>query len=158
MLMGVRRETLENGKVLRELIRMFLEEGDQHLTAAFWCLRDSFVFVPGQIVMSDKNIENAMSSKEGTTLTAQEDIMFAPDLYNADGHLLLPVFSSIDQMPEEFAVTHSTMQRHFFDAMRMALRRTEVEGIVIDVFTQPFAVPKKDFDTIGNMPTNIEDD
>ena len=56
--MGVTRETLENGNVLKALILQFLNERtEQHLFAVLNCLRDSFVWIPGHIQMNEADMQ-----------------------------------------------------------------------------------------------------
>ena len=54
--MGVKRETLESGKVLEVLIERFDKENtEKTLFPVLGCLRDSFVWIPGTLMMSKED-------------------------------------------------------------------------------------------------------
>jgi hypothetical protein len=57
--MGVKRETLESGKVLEVLIERFTKDNtEKTLFPVLGCLRDSFVWIPGTIIMSREDEED----------------------------------------------------------------------------------------------------
>ena len=65
-------KTLENGNVLRMLVEQFDNAPTkQHYIAVLRCLRDSFIWIPGNIKISDAD-ENALkNAKAGDTFTPQ---------------------------------------------------------------------------------------
>ncbi len=151
---------LEDGKVLRLLVTQFIEKPcEQYYIPVLHCLRDSFVVIPGNFQISDVDLKTILNAKKGDTFTSQEQMKFVPDILRSGDEFFLPVFSSADQMGE-YGKNFSIMKRHFFEAMRYALGKEKVCGIVLDAFTQPFVVRKEVFDFLGNLPTRLkyEDD
>ena len=87
------------------------------------------------------------------------DIRLAPDTLQGGDLLFLPVFSNCEQMDADGYGKHfSKVEKHFFEAMSMAMAREDVYGIVLDAFTQPFVVPKDAFDFIGKLPSELDEE
>lgn len=156
--MGVKREVLENGNVLRALIVRFLnEESRENLIPVLSCLRDSFVWIPGHLIMSDEDMEKFANGKEGDIISNSSDMKFEPDILQNGEAKFFPVFSSVEEMGE-YGNGFSKMQRHFFEAMSYTMGKEETVGIVVNAFSTPFIVPKEWFDIIGEIPTNIDEE
>ncbi len=156
--MGVTRETLENGNVLKALILQFLNDRtEQHLFAVLNCLRDSFVWIPGHIQMNEADMQKFMNCKVGDTITNEFDMKFEPDILQNGEDKFYPVFSSSEEMGE-YGNNFSKIQKHFFEAMSYAMGKEETVGIVVNAFSTPFVVPKDWFETIGSLPSKIEEE
>ena len=155
--MGITQETLKNGKVLRALVHQFLaEQNQQNLLAILKCLRDSYVWIPCNVNISEADTEQFLNAQVGDTVTSAEDIRFTPDILQNGDLFYFPVFSNCDQMGTDYVNHFSKIEKHFFEAMSLANARENVEGIVLDAFTQPFIVKKDLFDIIGKLPSSLE--
>jgi hypothetical protein len=144
--MGIRKEDLADGKVLRVLVAQFREKKtEETLTAALHCLRDSTVLVPGAIFMTDKG-------KNDKDAKMRFDVYF---LTNIEGKFL-PVFSDGDQIDAEHRDQFTTVEKEFMDVMDIVLTDKDVTGIVLDPFTHPLVVPADLFPVIKKMPSNLE--
>ena len=156
--MGVKRETLKSGRVLKSLIEQFENDRTkQKLISVLHCLRDSFVWIPGTLQMSNADAEKFQNSQVGDTVTPDEDMKFEPDILQNGEYKFYPVFSSIEEMGE-YGNNFSKVEKHFFEAMSYANAKKETIGIVVNAFSMPFVVPKEWFDIIGSFPTNIDED
>ena len=128
---------------------------EQHYIAVLLCLWDSFIWIPGNIKISDANENFLKNAKEGDTFTPQQDMRFVPDILQNGDEFFLPVFSNAEQIGE--SRNHfSKIEKHFFDAMRLALARENVCGIVLDPFTAPYVANKEDLDFIGELPSMLK--
>lgn len=155
--MGITQETLKNGKVLRALVHQFLaEQNQQNLLAILKYLRDSYVWIPCKVNISEADTEQFQNAQVGDTVTSAEDIRFTPDILQNGDLFYFPVFSNCDQMGTDYGNHFSKIEKHFFEAMSLANARENVEGIVLDAFTQPFIVKKDLFDIIGKLPISLE--
>lgn len=147
---------LENGDILRQLVEQLKNKPcEKHYVAVLRCLRDSFIWIPGNIRISEMDTAEILRKKVGDTFSPQQDMKFVPDFLQNGNEFFLPVFSNQEQMGE-YGDHCSKLERHFFDAMRLALGREEVSGIVLDPFTSPCVVLKGDFDFIGNLPSMLK--
>ncbi|MBO5306972.1 MAG: SseB family protein [Lentisphaeria bacterium] len=147
---------LENGDILRQLVEQLKNKPcEKHYVAVLRCLRDSFIWIPGDIRISEMDTAEILRKKVGDTFSPQQDMKFVPDFLQNGDEFFLPVFSNQEQMGE-YGDHCSKLERHFFDAMRLALGREEVSGIVLDPFTSPCVVLKGDFDFIGNLPSMLK--
>ena len=156
--MGVKRETLESGKVLEVLIERFIKDRtEQNLFPILGCLRDSFVWIPGTMVMSEADAEKFKNAHKGDTITSDFDMKFEPDILQNGDEKFYPVFSSCEAMGE-YGNGFSKIQKHFFEAMSYAMGKEETVGIVVNAFSTPFVVPKEWFEGISQIPSNIEDE
>ena len=69
--MGVKRETLENGNVLKALILRYLnDQKEENLFPVLGCLRDSFVWIPGRMIMSEMDLQKFANAQKGDTVSA----------------------------------------------------------------------------------------
>ena len=149
-------ETLENGRVLQMLVEQLENTPcEEHYVAVLRCLRDSIVWIPGEIQISTEDAETICRKKAGDSFSPQQDMKFIPGLLKNGEEFFLPVFSNMEVMGE-YGRSFSKIQRHFFDAMRLALGQEDVSGIVLDPFTSPCVVLKGDFDFIGNLPSLLK--
>lgn len=149
---------LENGDVLRQLVEQLKNKPcEKHYVAVLRCLRDSFIWIPGDIRISEADQEEILRKKEGDTFSPQQDMKFVPATLRNDDGFYLPVFSNQEQMGE-YGDHFSKLERHFFDAMRLALGREDICGILLDPFTSPCVVMKEDFDFVGNLPSLLKRD
>ena len=155
---GVDPKTLAGGKILRYLVAQFNNERSQrHLMAVLGCLRDSFIWIPGTMKLSEADVEMVKNLKEDETFSFSKGAEFVPDiLWNGDD-LFFPVFSNTEQMGE-YGKHFSQVEKHFFVAMREAMKREDVCGIVLDAFTTPFVVLKDFFEIIEKLPSMLKND
>ena len=110
---------------------------------------------PSNIKISDSNENFLKNAKERDTFTPQQDMRFVPDILQNGDEFFLPVFSNAEQMGES-GNHFSKIEKHFFDAMRLALARENVCEIVLDPFTAPYVARKEDFDFIGELPSMLK--
>ena len=156
--MGIKREALKGGGVLRALVAQFYaDRTEQNLFAMLQCLRDSYVWIPYLVKIGDADIEKFRHAKEGETVTLDAEARLVPDILKNGDSLFFPVFSGLDQMGE-YGSHFSKMEKHFFEAMAMAMAHEEVVGIVLDAFTRPYVLEKGFFDIVGKLPTNVDDE
>jgi len=156
--MSIKRETLKNGMVLKALIERFgNDRTKQNLIPVLHCLRDSFVWIPGTMRVSDTDAEKFLNSHAGDTVTTSDVMRFEPDILINGEDKFYPVFSSIEEMGE-YGNSFSKIEKTFFEAMLNANGRPETIGIVVNAFSTPFVVPKEWFDIVGSFPTNIVED
>ena len=150
--MGVKRETLEGGNVLRALVAQFNNDRtEQNLFALLCCLRDSFIWIPCNAVISNEDAEQFLNAQKGDVIQSMNDIKMEPELF-------FPIFSNCEQMGEDYGGRFSKVEKHTFEAMNMAMARENVVGLVLDAFTQPFVIKKDLFEIIGKLPTNIDEE
>ncbi len=155
---GVKRETLKSGRVLKALIEQFENDRNElSLISVLHCLRDSYVWVPGTMQVSNIDVEKFLSSKEGDLVSTDDDMKFEPDILQNGEDKFYPVFSSIEEMGK-YGNNFSKVEMHFFDAMSYAMGKKETVGIVVNAFSMPFVVSKELFEFIGQMPTNIDEE
>ena len=99
--MGVKRETLNNGRVLKILIEEFANDRTKdNLIPVLHCLRDSFVWIPGTMRLSNDDAEKFINSRAGDTITTNNVMKFEPDILQNGEDKFYPVFSSIEEMGE----------------------------------------------------------
>lgn len=155
--MGVTHETLANGNVLRFLVDRFnKDQTDVNFVSVLRCLRDSFIWIPCSLELSDEDAEKFSNVSVGDVVQSSGDIKLIPDTLKNGDYLFFPVFSNCEQMGEDYGKTFSKIEKHFFEAMSMAMVREDICGIVLDAFTQPFVISKDAFEFIGNLPSEIE--
>ena len=131
-------------------------------------LRDSWIWVPCNAIMSDADYEawtkiimeaqekGDLNSLIGLEVSNQDDIRMVPDILQNGDAFYFPVFTSEEEMGE-YGDNFSKLEKHFLEAANLARNNEkDVAGIVINAFTEPFVIPKEMFDIIAGMDSSIE--
>lgn len=152
------QEDLEGGELLRKAIESFNENRTQEgLMDILFLLRDSYVWIPCNIVMSNKDEEMFKNSKKGDVVSLQGDMRMIPDILKNGEDLFFPVFSNSEAMGE-YGEDFSKIEKHFLEALVLANNNdADVKGIVVDAFTNPFVLEKGLFDLFdGKIKSRLE--
>ncbi len=126
-------EDLSDGKMLKEAIETFNADKNKiKFFVVLEMLRDSNVFVP--------------YTKKGV------------DILSSNHKYYFPVFSSLVEM-WEYGEGISKISMPFLDAIKKAIKADKnVEGIVVNAFTDSVVIPKSLFDMIQGLESRVEND
>ena len=161
-------ELLEGGSFLKRAIEICNRNRTQlNLIKLARILRDSFVWIPCNAVLSDADYEafskvvmdaqekGDLDSLVGTTMTSHDNIRLIPDILQNGDKFFFPVFSSAAEMGE-YGDRFSKIEKHFLEAVNLARNNEkDLTGIVINAFSEPFVIPKELFEIIENMESSI---
>lgn len=162
------KEDLEDGTVLKGAVADFLKDkNDDTFRFVLTILRSSKVLVPCEVELSDdaKAILDQLE-KDGKSLDSlsgelkerfEAGLSFVPAVLVNDGHKFFPVFSSREEMGDQFQ-EGSAMNTPFLHALELAANGDEIEGIVLNAFTQGFVVEKDLFDTLAKLQPIVDED
>ncbi|MBR2133012.1 MAG: SseB family protein [Oscillospiraceae bacterium] len=162
--MDIKRDLLANGKVLRAFVSRFEKDrNEQNFLNVLVCLRDSYVWIPyhaekKQQEKSSKKKIWFFRRKKQETEKSGDDVRLVPDTLTSGGVLVMPVFSSEDQMGDVYKGRAKTVRVHFLEAMAIAMVHKEIEALVLDAFTRPFMLEKDLFPVVKGLPTQMEDE
>lgn len=139
-------EDLEDGTMLEAAIHTFNEERTtEHLMDIMAILRDSYVWVPCNAVMSDED-QSRLTAKDlkiGEEFTTHDQIRMVPDILQSGDEFFFPVFSNIEAMGE-YGNGFSKVQKHFLEALVLAKNNEkDLAGIVINAFSEPYILDKE---------------
>lgn len=162
-------ELLEGGAFLKRATEICNRNRTQlNLIKLAKILRDSWVWVPCNAIMSDADYEafekmvlaakdgEGLDSLVGQNFVAHDETRMVPDILQNGDDFFFPVFTSDTEMGE-YGEQFSKMERHFMEAMILARNNEKnVKGIVINAFSEPFVVPREMFDIIAGMDSSIE--
>ncbi len=165
----VTQELLEGGEFLKRVIGICNRNHTQlNLLKLLKILRDSWIWVPCNAIMSDADYEAwskiVMEAQEkgdldsliGLEVSNQDNIRMVPDILQNGDAFYFPVFTSEEEMGE-YGDNFSKLEKHFLEAANLARNNEkDVAGIVINAFSEPFVVPKEMFDIIAGMDSSIE--
>ena len=143
---------LEDGKLLRKLIKLYEEDQNTiNYTSVLICLRDSNVWVCG-------NAELAGDSPADGNIETVGGYTFTPEiLQSEDGCLLLPVFSSLDEISQEFRDIYSVIEKPFVEILDMAKQNDAIFAIAVDPFSKPFVIASEMFGFALSIDSSLED-
>ena len=149
-------ETLENGRVLQMLVEQLENTPcEEHYVAVLRCLRDSLVWIPGEIRISQLDARTICQKKAGDSFSPQQDMKFIPGLLK----MVKNFFCLFFQIWKLWGNT-ADLSVKFNDISLMPCvwlwGQEDVSGIVLDPFTSPCVVLKGDFDFIGNLPSLLK--
>ncbi|MBR2895712.1 MAG: SseB family protein [Oscillospiraceae bacterium] len=162
--MDIKRELLANGKVLRAFVSRFEKDrNEQNFLNVLVCLRDSYVWIPyhAEAKPQEKRGKKKrwfFGKKNQDELKSGDDVRLVPDTLPSGGVLVMPVFSSEDQMGDVYKGRTKTVRVHFLEAMAIAMVHKTIEGIVLDAFTRPFMLEKDLFPVVKGLPSQMEDE
>ncbi len=154
---GQDRKDDEEGILLKDTVRAFRSEPTfQRFRDVLDQLEKSFVWIPCTAVFGslDQEAWNSLvreagddpDSLAGKEITSKEEIRLVPDILKSGEKLFFPVFSGISEMGE-YGERFSKVQKPFPEAVRMAAAGgTELDGIVLNAFTEPFVLDREAFD------------
>lgn len=159
-------ELLEDGSFLKKAIEICNRNRTKlNLIKLARILRNSFVWIPCNAIMSDADYEalakmvdetkDDPESLKGKTITSKEAVRLVPDILQNDDDYFFPVFSTAEEMGE-YGDHFSKVQKHFLEAANLARNNEKkVKGIVINAFSEPFVVPMEMFDVIAEIEASI---
>ena len=163
-------EDLEDGTMLKEAISAFENErNEDHFFNILELLRDSYVWVPCNAIMSDadqermkKLLDSAKSEEDiqkiiGETFTTQDDVRLVPDILQNGEEYFFPAFTSAEEMGE-YGNGFSKVEKHMLEVINLARNNEkDLSGIVINAFSTPFVLEKTIFDMVENMKSRIKE-
>ncbi len=166
---SITEEILEDGSFLKRIIEICNRNRTQlNLIKLAKVLRDSYVWIPCNMIMSDEDYDNwskvvldaadqgNVESIIGQEFTAHDNIRMVPDTLQNGDNFFFPVFTSDEEMGE-YGEQFSKIQSHFLEAIKLARNNEKnVCGIVINAFTESFVIPVEIFDFITEMDSSIE--
>jgi hypothetical protein len=166
----IKAEDLENGSMLEAAVTAFNnEQTEPHLIDILELLRDSFVWIPCNAVMSEEdqkhwdeiaeklnNDPNADPTELiGKEYTSKGPTRMIPDILQNGDLYFFPVFSTVEAMGE-YGENFSKVQKHMLEAISLARKNEkDLAGIVLNAFTEPFVLDAKIWDIVENMKSKI---
>lgn len=156
-------EDLEDGTMLEAAIHAFHDErSEEHFLDILEILRDSYVWIPCNAVISEADQERFMAmlaEKEdgiiGEEFVTQDNIRMIPDILQNGDAFFFPVFSNAEAMGE-YGEAFSKVQKNFLEAITLASNNEkELAGIVVNAFSEPFVLEKGLWDIVQKMKSRI---
>lgn len=163
----ITEEDLEDGSMLEAAVHRFNEERNEpNFLDLLEILRDSYVWVPCNAVMSDadqKRMEELIESLDGDfeklagmEFVAKDETRLIPDILQNGDAFFFPIFSTEEAMGE-YGDGFSKVQKHILEVIPLA-RNNEKDpvGIVLNAFSEPFVLDKEIWDIVENMKSRIQ--
>lgn len=159
-------EDLEDGSMLKEAVALFNQErNEQNFISVLELLRDSYVWIPCNAIVSDADQEflksiidkadDNLESLVGMTFSNQENIRMVPDILQNGDNYFFPIFSSTEEMGE-YGQNFSKIQKHVLEAIALARNNEKkVSGIVLNAFSDPFVLDAEIFDMVEDMKSQL---
>lgn len=149
-------ELLEDGSYLKRAVEICNRNRTElNMIKLLRILKESFVWIPCQAIMSDADDEALMKivkdaqekgdleSIVGTELSNQDQIRMIPDILQNGDSFFFPVFTTAEEMGE-YGNQFSKIQRPFLEAVHLAENNEKkIAGIVINAFSEPFVIDKE---------------
>ena len=103
-----------------------------------------------------KNNADDLNSLIGQTITNSDEVGLVPDILKNGDKFFFPVFSSAEEMGE-YGKNFSKIQKHILEVIPLARsNERNVEGIVLNAFSEPFVLNAEIFDLVEKMKSRIE--
>lgn len=167
----ITREDLEDGSMLEAAVHKFNEERNEaNFVELMEILRDSYVWVPCNAVMSETDQKRLRELVENLNLNGNseelKDVEFVskdktrliPDILQNGDAFFFPIFSTAEAMGE-YGNDFSKVQKHILEVIPLARNNEkELVGIVLNAFSEPFVLDRKIWDIVENMKSRIEEE
>ena len=160
-------EDLEDGTMLEAAVAKFnAERNEPNFLDVLEILRDSYVWVPCNAIMSDadnarfqemiKSAGDDLSKLKGLEFTARDETRLVPDILKNGDDYFFPIFSNEEAMGE-YGEHFSKVQKHMLEVIPLA-RNNEKKpvGIVLNAFGDAFILEDKIWDVVENMKSRIQ--
>lgn len=157
-------EDLEDGTMLEAAIHTFNEQQTKdHWLDIIEILRDSYVWIPCNAVMSDADQARLVAMLEekedgiiGEEFVAYDETRLIPDILQNGDDFFFPVFSNVEAMGG-YGDGFSKVQKHFLEVLRLAMNNEkELAGIVVNAFTELYVLDKESWDIVEKMKSRIQ--
>ena len=162
-------ELLEDGSFLKRALEICSRNRTQlNLLKLARILRDSWVWIPCNAIMSDADYESmkktvqaaeageGLDSLAGQEFMTQDAVRMVPDILKSGDDFFFPVFTTAEEMGE-YGDSFSKVARPFLEALSLAGNNEKnVAGIVINAFSESFVVPREWFEIIAGMLSGVE--
>ena len=158
--MKVRKEELEDGKVLNTLIdRFIISKSIDDLEAIFLCMIDSELIVPIDSNMKKKDIEILNKLIEDKQYINKKAIEIRPDWLKPEGEekVLLPVFSNDKETPKNYRDSFLWIPLTIDDCLKMVKENKNCQGIVLNAFTNPIEIKGELLEALKTMHQEIRE-
>ena len=161
-------EDLEDGTILKKLVSTFnADRTEENLFNVFQVMRDSYVWIPCNAIMSEADeanmkefLESHMDNSEGlenAEFTTTDQIRLVPDILTNGDQFFFPIFTTAEDMGE-YGDNFSKVQKHFLEVLPLARNNEkDVSGIVLNAFGEPFVLVKELFDAVERIKSMFED-
>lgn len=162
----ITEEDLADGKMLEEAVTRFNENrNNDTFIDVVEILRDSQVYVPYNVVMSDKDQEkieklidnagNNLDSLINMEFTTEGETRLIPDILENNGNYFFPIFSTEEAMGE-YGDHFSKIPQSILDIIPLARNNDKKPvGIVLNAFSEPFILDKEIWDIVENMKSRL---
>ena len=163
----IRPEDLEDGILLKDMVKRFnADRTELNLFNVFQVMRDSFVWVPCNSILSETDSRNMHKLLEehidnieelaDEKYTTADQIRLIPDILINGDKYYFPIFSSTEEMGE-YGENFSKVQKHFLEVLPLARNNEKnVAGIVLNAFGEPFILVRELFDAVERIKSMFE--
>ncbi|MDD4690608.1 MAG: SseB family protein [Eubacteriales bacterium] len=103
-------------------------------------MRDSQIIVPMNVMMSKVDEEMFMNVKVADEVSTHDNIRLKPDILQNGENFFFPIFSSAEQIPEDYGSHFSAINLSVLQCIEMAKSYEKVCGLVLDAFTEPMVL------------------
>ena len=162
-------QQIKNGEFIKTAIEICKRDNTkENRLRMTMLLRDSLVWVPCNAILSDADNEEMskavleaqengeLESLEGNSFVCHDEVRMVPDILQNGDDFFFPVFSSEAEMGE-YGEGFSRIQSHFLEAVTLANNNEmNVNGIVINAFSDPFVVPMEICNIIAKLKSRLE--
>lgn len=148
------KEELKNGKILNELIQMFMKDPKgETLFPVLLCLVDSDLQVPMNLILSDEDMDKLQNVEVGEELSLDNDLRMRPDwLQNPETNkLYFPIFSTIEEAGKEYSDHFSWINMDIDTCINMADDNKECSGLILNAFSTPIVIEDAILDTLKEI-------
>lgn len=165
--MKLTKEMLEGGVLLDTMVGIFNKDRNkENFAKTMMLLRSSDVWIPCKISMSDRdqanlnNMVDAIIENMGEPVNGgfvnKDEIYTIPQLYKMNEVKYMAVFSSEDKI-SDMGPGVVKIKKTIVEAVEMAKKLNDIEGIILNPFTEAFILSSTGFDKFVECKSLFEE-
>lgn len=150
------REKLADGNILLFLKERFQDDmSEENLMELLQTLRDSVLYVPMQVLMSEADAERMRLYNEEMKFVAEHDVSVVPATATIEDQNYMFIFSQPEQIPVDYSDQFSMMRAPWEKVYQYFIDDETIHGIVLDPFTENLEIPEELIHAISKLPSRF---
>ena len=124
---------------IRELIKICADNVNEKNTVnVLNALKECKVVLPCTPQISKVDMARFAAEPNGEDVDSTRPLRLVPATVKLEDKYYIPVFTDKSQITQDFNTGFNTIEKPVTDIIKMAEKKDEYSGVVIDPFTQPF--------------------
>lgn len=140
----MKKDNKENKDALVYLLDKYIREQNRYnLGVLICCLSKAEVWVPMNLIISEEDKQGLINSKAGDIYSTEDIMRMIPDYLTNDGKEYFPIFSKLEEVPEDYSKKVSWIQLPMMKCINMVKSKDNIEDMILNAYSHKFVISKE---------------